>query len=200
MNPSRVRDSAAFCSRVRLVNALSAVMSAGLSTAGGSSRVGAYHELGNMCGRQSVALPCFASASTSIEVTSSALPLAFTLALVSSSSFLNAVTLLLAIITRPFALSNAPFSKSHSNALRLNGPSTALSCPIPAPFTNVHPTTSVGSTIWYCINLSNTIPTMCRLRFQNAAAAVRMSAFASGLPLPPVLVTPPLARLRRRGR
>lgn len=36
-NPSKVRDNAAFCSRVRLVNALRAVVRAGLSTTGVSS-------------------------------------------------------------------------------------------------------------------------------------------------------------------
>jgi hypothetical protein len=38
--PSRVRDSADFCSRVRLAKAFSAVMSAGLSTAAASSSDG----------------------------------------------------------------------------------------------------------------------------------------------------------------
>ena len=108
-NPSNVRERTDFCSLVRESNALTAVVRAGDST---WSSVGGKLQFVPLDGGHAVHTPGFASASTSIDAPLFA-PSAFALARFSSSSFLNAITLFLAIITRPLALSNAAFNKSH---------------------------------------------------------------------------------------
>ena len=158
---------------------------------------------GNHALQRGVSVPClmmgFTSASTSMLATS-APPLALARAMLSSCSFRNTATFLLATITLPLALSKAPLIRSHSNAPTDNGfvpvPSPLLSL---AEFPNVHAMTSVGSTIWYCINLSNTIPTICRFLFQNAKTASIMSVLASVMSPPPCTGLG-LERPRRTGR
>jgi hypothetical protein len=98
--PSSAADRAAFCSFLRLENALRAVDTAGFSREASSGQMN-DHGMGDF-----VIVPGFASVSISISTP------AFSLALVSSSSFLNAATFALAIKTLPFALSMAAFSRS----------------------------------------------------------------------------------------
>ncbi len=175
MKPSNVRDSTDFCSFVKVENALIALVSAGFSGISSENESSQEQRSHTQVEEDKITLFGF-----SIHLHAGAI-----LSDSPSPAYRHP----------PSSAQSTSFSQySPSHFPYPTHPSTSPTAARPAPtdyqahhLPSSHaetstPTTSVGSTIWYCISLSNTMTTICELYFQKRATAFITSVLASTFP------------------